>query len=148
MVREVATEDFIARPARHIAALDVEPVALVQGRAASVYLVTEEAFRSVHHPADPKNPYDGFDVASKEEVVTEAAYWHQRATENPVAIMSGSAISWLMMPPSLFNAMRASGRRALLASEMTQEDLAAIINAEMPPGHDHLDALMEDAETD
>ncbi len=67
-----------------------------------------------------------------------------RALNEPVTITSDGRDRLVLVSAEEFERLRRAGRRARLIEELGEAEVAEIAKAQVPPGHDHLDALLDD----
>lgn len=66
-----------------------------------------------------------------------------RALSEPVTITKNGRDRLVLLSVEEYERLRERDRRAVLAEDLTEADLALIADAEVPTGHTHLDAELE-----
>ncbi len=67
-----------------------------------------------------------------------------RGSPEPVTVMDGGKASVVILAASEFARLKRRDRRAILASELTDEEIALIAKAEAPDEYAHLDDEIKD----
>jgi len=67
-----------------------------------------------------------------------------QALREPVTITSDGRDRLVLVSADEFERLRRAGRRARLIEELDEAEVAEIAKAQVPSGHEHLDALLDD----
>jgi prevent-host-death family protein len=70
--------------------------------------------------------------------------YEDRALAEPVTITKNGRERLVLLSVEEYQRLKRRDRRVFAVEEMTDEQIAAIEKAEMPPGHEHLDAELKD----
>jgi prevent-host-death family protein len=72
--------------------------------------------------------------------------YEDRALAEPVTITKNGRERLVLLSVEEYQRLKRRDRRVFAVEEMTDEQIAAIEKAEMPPGHEHLDAELKATE--
>ncbi|WP_337188645.1 type II toxin-antitoxin system Phd/YefM family antitoxin [Phenylobacterium sp.] len=84
---------------------------------------------------------------SATEVAKRFSRYRQAAQRSPVAVTHHGRVTEVLMSKSDYDdylRLKSLATRALAASELSDEAIAALEGARMDPSHDHLNALLDD----
>lgn len=70
--------------------------------------------------------------------------YQQRALAEPVTITKDGQECLVLLSADEYQRLKRRDRRVFVAEDLTPEQAAALEQAEVPPGHEHLDAELKD----
>ena len=70
--------------------------------------------------------------------------YEEKARDEPVTITKDGRERLVLLSIEEYKRLKRRDRRAFAAEDLTAEQIAALEKAEVPPGHEHLDAELKD----